>query len=72
MYKTRDNLIFGFHGCDETLCDKLVSGQITALNYSKNSYDWLGKGMYFGKMTQKEHWNGQRISKNTAKIKIKK
>ena len=19
MYKTRDNLIFGFHGCDETL-----------------------------------------------------
>lgn len=47
MYKTRDNLIFGFHGCDETLCDKLVSGQITALNYSKNSYDWLGKGMYF-------------------------
>lgn len=61
MYKTRDNLIFGFHGCDETLCDKLVSGQITALNYSENSYDWLGKGMYFGKMTQKEHWNGQRI-----------
>ena len=47
MYKTRDNLIFGFHGCDETLCDKLVSGQITALNYSENSYDWLGKGMYF-------------------------
>ena len=47
MYKTRDNLIFGFHGCDETLCNNLVSGQITALNYSENSYDWLGKGMYF-------------------------
>lgn len=44
MYKTRDSLIFGFHGCDESLCDKLVSGQITALNYSENSYDWLGKG----------------------------
>lgn len=47
MYKTRDNLIFGFHGCDEALCNNLVSGKITALNYSENSYDWLGKGMYF-------------------------
>ena len=47
MYKKRDNLIFGFHGCDETVCDALVSGEQKNLNFSKNDYDWLGNGMYF-------------------------
>lgn len=47
MYKTRNNLIFGFHGCDSSLCDSLVNNRRKRLNYSENSYDWLGKGMYF-------------------------
>ena len=47
MYKKRDNLLFGFHGCDETICDALVSGKQRNLNFSENPYDWLGKGMYF-------------------------
>lgn len=47
MYQKRDNLIFGFHGCDETVCDALVSGKQKTLNFSENPYDWLGKGMYF-------------------------
>lgn len=46
MYSVKDNLIFGFHGCDESLCDKFVSGDLL-LDYSENLYDWLGKGMYF-------------------------
>ena len=47
MYKIKDNLIFGFHGCDKRLCDSLVNGTSKKLNYSTNQYDWLGKGMYF-------------------------
>ncbi len=47
MYKIKDNLIFGFHGCDQSLCDSLVNGTSRKLNYSENNYDWLGKGMYF-------------------------
>lgn len=47
MYKIKDNLIFGFHGCDKRLCDSLVNGTSKKLNYSSNQYDWLGKGMYF-------------------------
>lgn len=47
MYKVRENLIFGFHGCDESLCDDLVSGAEKMLHFSENPYDWLGKGMYF-------------------------
>lgn len=46
MYTVKDNLIFGFHGCDESLRDKLINTEIT-LDYSENKYDWLGKGMYF-------------------------
>lgn len=46
MYSVKDNLIFGFHGCDESLCNKLVNGDLH-LDYSENPYDWLGKGMYF-------------------------
>ena len=46
MYSVKDNLIFGFHGCDESLCNKLVNGDL-CLDYSENPYDWLGKGMYF-------------------------
>ncbi|MGP1415315.1 MAG: hypothetical protein ACTTJ6_05175 [Treponema sp.] len=47
MYKRRDNLIFGFHGCDEPVRDALVSGEQKELVFSNNNYDWLGKGMYF-------------------------
>ena len=46
MYSVKDNLIFGFHGCDESLCNSLVNGNLH-LDYSENPYDWLGKGMYF-------------------------
>ena len=34
MYKKRDNLLFGFHGCDEAICDALVSGKQKVLNFS--------------------------------------
>ena len=47
MYKNRNNLIFGFHGCDASLRDSLVNNKRKTLNYSENNYDWLGKGMYF-------------------------
>ena len=46
MYSVKDNLIFGFHGCDEFLCNRLVNS-ILHLDYSENPYDWLGKSMYF-------------------------
>lgn len=46
MYTVKDNLIFGFHGCDESVCNRLVNGEMD-LYYSENPYDWLGKGMYF-------------------------
>lgn len=46
MYANRTNIIFGFHGCDKEIRDKLVNGTIP-FNASHNAYDWLGYGWYF-------------------------
>ena len=46
MYKNRNNLIFGFHGCDRSLCDSLVNNKTRKLNYSENEYDSV-RGVFF-------------------------
>src|SRR5689334_7789939 len=46
MYSTRSGIILGFHGCDESVVEKVINGK-EALNQSENSYDWLGHGIYF-------------------------
>lgn len=46
MYSTRTGLILAFHGCDKSLVDKILLGS-KVLEPSKNSYDWLGHGIYF-------------------------
>jgi len=46
MYSDRTGLILGFHGCDISVRDKVVSTG-TGLKKSSNLYDWLGSGIYF-------------------------
>lgn len=46
MYDVRPNFIIGFHGCEESIRDKLITNP-NELVYSKKPYDWLGHGMYF-------------------------
>lgn len=42
----RNNLVFGFHGCEKTVAeDALLRRQ--SLVSSTNDYDWLGSGIYF-------------------------
>ncbi len=45
MYSKKTNLIIGFHGCDESICNAVINGE--DLKPSLNSYDWLGNGIYF-------------------------
>jgi len=47
MYSKRAGLILGFHACDESLRDKVVSQQEKILKPSRNEYDWFGNGIYF-------------------------
>ena len=46
MYTNKTSFVFGFHGLDEEIGRKIVSG-IEEIRPSKNNYDWLGHGVYF-------------------------
>jgi len=46
MYTKRSGLVLGFHGCDRTVAEQVISGQ-EELNFSINRHDWLGHGIYF-------------------------
>jgi hypothetical protein len=46
MYATRSGLILGFHGCDESIVNDVLTGK-KSLEPSTNQYDWLGHGVYF-------------------------
>lgn len=46
MYQKLPNLVFGFHGCDQTVFDRVVLGG-EPMKKSENTYDWLGHGIYF-------------------------
>lgn len=45
MYNTRPNLLIGFHGCDETVSNKLLNDP-NDIKISTKPYDWLGHGFY--------------------------
>ena len=46
LYANRPNLTIGFHGCDQSVADKVAAGKDNLLA-STNDYDWLGSGIYF-------------------------
>lgn len=51
LYSKRSNLIIGFHGCDQSVVDKVITGKEHLLT-SINNYDWLGHGIYFWENNQ--------------------
>lgn len=46
MYTKLPNLVFGFHGCDKSVFDRVITGG-QPMKRSENDYDWLGHGIYF-------------------------
>lgn len=47
MYSTLPHFILGFHGCDKSVADEIISHSNKHLERSTNEYDWLGHGIYF-------------------------
>ncbi|MDR6564520.1 MULTISPECIES: hypothetical protein [unclassified Arcicella] len=45
MYSKRPNLMLGFHGCDESVRNELVT-RPDIVKKSQESFDWLGNGFY--------------------------
>lgn len=46
MYKPISRIVYGFHGCDQSVKDEILHNG-GSLKMSVNPYDWLGTGIYF-------------------------
>jgi hypothetical protein len=46
MYRRKQGLTLGFHGCDASIISPIILGE-SMLKESRNAYDWLGHGSYF-------------------------
>ena len=47
LYSRRANLVIGFHGCDRSVVEQVIS---------TNDYDWLGSGIYFWENNEERAW----------------
>lgn len=46
-YQCNPSFVLGFHGCDESVGEKVLRTQNEHLTPSNNKWDWLGPGIYF-------------------------
>lgn len=46
-YEFLPSPLLGFHGCDQSVGEAILSGEVKYLTPSRNDYDWLGTGIYF-------------------------
>ena len=57
-------VVLGYHGCDPQFANALISGEIEINEWlpSRNSYDWLGHGIYFWEhgLRRALNWSGGR------------
>lgn len=66
MYSLKPGLVIGFHGCEESVRDDIVSGRMS-MRPSENTHDWLGKGFYFWENNFKralDFLHGMRVEDN--------
>ena len=47
IYEFSPSFVLGFHGCDASVGEAILAGEIRHLRPSENDYDWLGSGVYF-------------------------
>jgi len=47
LYEYQPAFVIGFHGCDRSVGEAILSGKTPHIKPSKNDYDWLGHGIYF-------------------------
>ena len=59
LYANRPNLTIGFHGCDQSVVDKVIAGNENLLA-STNDYDWLGSGIYFWENNEERAYDSVR------------
>lgn len=67
MYKIHPSLLLGFHACDKSVGERVLSGK-SRLKTSENSYDWLGHGIYFWENSPQRAAEWGQLQKQRGKI----
>ncbi len=62
------NLILGYHGCEKELGMRVLNGEDQLIS-SENSYDWLGKGIYFWEFNPSRANEWAQAASEKSKIK---
>lgn len=55
-YEFLPSPVLGFHGCDASVGEAILCGEIAGLTSSSNDYDWLGSGIYFWESNPERAW----------------
>lgn len=68
-YEYQPSFVLGFHGCEERIGEKILSGKEPHLLPSEKKYDWLGHGIYFweGNPSRALAWAEQRKAEKKIK-----
>lgn len=71
IYQKLPQTLLGFHGCDKSVAMTILNSQTDHLIYKKNSYDWLGNGIYFwlNDPTRAYEWACQTQKRRPEQIK---
>ena len=62
MYSKLPQLVFGFHGCDQSVFYKVIK-QGGELDLSTNDHGWLRSGIYFRENGVERAWEWARASR---------
>jgi len=70
-YQKSAQTVLGFHGCDRSVAEEILNSQELHLKPSKNTYDWLGMGIYFwlNDPLRAYEWACEAQKRNPDKIK---
>ena len=71
LYQKLPQIVLGFHGCDQSVAEKVLNSSEEHLIPSENDYDWLGDGIYFwlNDPQRAYEWACQTNQRNPDKVK---
>ena len=68
VYEYQPSFILGFHGCQKSVGEAILSGKERHLKPSEKKWDWLGHGIYFWEGNLTRAWEWARARQAEGKI----
>lgn len=68
VYEYQPSFILGFHGCQKSVGEAILTGKESHLKPSEKAWDWLGHGIYFWEGNLARAWEWAHARKDEGKI----